>query len=86
MQTGGPEGQRTVEVLAKESGLGIAIASQHLKVLRAACLVESEKVELIVVYRLADQAVCEFFHTICVLAGSSLATGGGHAKQLTFQI
>jgi rhodanese-related sulfurtransferase len=67
------QGERTVEVLAKESGLTVANASQHLQVLRAARLVETEKVGLFVVYRLADQAVCEFFRSMRVLAESRLA-------------
>jgi len=62
-----------VEVLAKESGLAVANASQHLQVLRAARLVETEKEGLFVVYRLADPTVCEFFHTMRVLAESRLA-------------
>jgi rhodanese-related sulfurtransferase len=67
------QGPRTVEVLAKESGLTIANASQHLQVLRAARLVAAEKEGLYVIYRLADQTVCEFFRTMRVLAESRLA-------------
>jgi rhodanese-related sulfurtransferase len=67
------QGPRTVEVLSKESGLTIANASQHLQVLRAARLVEAEKEGLFVVYRLADQSVCEFFRAMRVLAESRLA-------------
>jgi rhodanese-related sulfurtransferase len=67
------QGERTVEVLAKESSLTLANASQHLQVLRAARLVEAEKKGLFVLYRLADQTVCEFFRTMRVLAESRLA-------------
>jgi rhodanese-related sulfurtransferase len=67
------QGPRTVEVLAKESGLTVANASQHLQVLRSARLVETEKEGLFVTYRLADPAVCEFFRTMRVLAESRLA-------------
>jgi rhodanese-related sulfurtransferase len=67
------QGERTVEVLAKESSLTVANASQHLQVLRAARLVETEKEGLFVIYRLADQTVCEFFRTMRVLAESRLA-------------
>ena len=67
------QGERTVEVLAKESGLTIANTSQHLQVLRAARLVEAEKAGLFVIYRLADQTVCEFFRGMRVLAESRLA-------------
>jgi len=67
------QGPRTVEVLAKETSLSVANASQHLQVLRTARLVDSEKEGLFVIYRLADQAVCEFFHAMRVLAESRLA-------------
>lgn len=67
------QGPRTVEVLAGETGLTIANASQHLQVLRAARVVETEKEGLHVTYRLADQTVCEFFHSMRVLAESRLA-------------
>jgi len=67
------QGERTVEVLAKESGLTTANASQHLQVLRAARLVAAEKKGLYVVYRLADQTVCEFFRAMRLLAESRLA-------------
>jgi len=67
------QGERTVDVLAKESGLTVANASQHLQVLRASRLVEAEKVGLFVTYRLADQAVCEFFRAMRILAESRLA-------------
>ena len=67
------QGERTVDVLAKESGLTVANASQHLQVLRTARLVEAEKVGLFVTYRLADNTVCEFFRTMRLLAESRLA-------------
>ena len=67
------QGPRTVEVLAKESGLTVANASQHLQILRAARLVGAEKEGLFATYRLADQTVCEFFLTMRVLAESRLA-------------
>jgi rhodanese-related sulfurtransferase len=67
------QGPRTVEVLAKESGLTVANASQHLQVLRSARLVETEKEGLFVTYGLADPAVCEFFRAMRVLAESRLA-------------
>ena len=67
------QGERTVESLANETGLTIGNASQHLQVLRAARLVETEKVGLYVTYRLADQMVCEFFRSMRVLAENRLA-------------
>ncbi len=67
------QGPRTVEVLAKESGLTVANASQHLQVLRSARLAETEKEGLFVTYRLADPAVCEFFRAMRLLAEGRLA-------------
>lgn len=67
------QAERSVEVLAKEAGLTVANASQHLQVLRAARLVEAEKLGLFVTYRLAEQAVCEFFRAMRLLAESRLA-------------
>jgi len=67
------QGPRTVEALAKESGLTVANTSQHLQVLRSSRLVETEKEGLYVTYRLADPAVCEFFRAMRVLAESRLA-------------
>jgi DNA-binding transcriptional ArsR family regulator len=54
-------GPRTVEALAGEAGLSVENASQHLRVLRAARLVEREKKGLYVEYRLADPAVARVF-------------------------
>jgi rhodanese-related sulfurtransferase len=54
------QGPRTVEALAKEAGLTLANASQHLKVLRQARLVEAEKRGVFVSYRVADRGVADF--------------------------
>jgi rhodanese-related sulfurtransferase len=51
------QGERTVEELAHEAALSVANASQHLRVLHEARLVESRKSGLYVYYRLADPAV-----------------------------
>ncbi len=67
------QGARTVEVLARETGLSIANTSQHLQVLRAARLVEADKEGQFVTYRMADEAVCRFFRMLRVLAESQLA-------------
>lgn len=70
------QGPRTVESLAKEAGLGSANASQHLKLLREARLVEAEKSGLFVTYRLADEQVCHFFLSLRSLAETRLAEIG----------
>lgn len=66
------QGPRTVEVLAREAGVTIANASQHLQVLRAARLVEAEKRGLYVEYRLANEEVCDFYLSLRGLAESRL--------------
>lgn len=70
------QGPRTVEALAREAGLGLANTSQHLKALREARLVESEKSGLFVTYRLADEQVCRFFRSLRLLAETRLAEIG----------
>ena len=64
---------RTVEALAREAGLSLANASQHLKVLRRARLVEAEKQGTYVTYRLADPAVDDFYGALRALAEKRLA-------------
>jgi rhodanese-related sulfurtransferase len=64
---------RTVEVLAGQAAISVANASQHLQVLRAARLVETEKKGLHVEYRLADDEVRSFFFALRGLAESRLA-------------
>ena len=76
------QGPRTVEALAKEAGLTVANASQHLQVLRSARLVEAEKQGLYVTYRLADVAVCEFFQKLRTLAELRLAEVESIVRQL----
>jgi len=51
------QGERTVEVLALASGLSVANASQHLKLLRGAGLVASRRAGKFVRYRIVDDSV-----------------------------
>ena len=67
------QGEKTVETLARETGLTLANASQHLQVLRAARLVDAEKEGLYVKYQLAGRMVCQFFRSMRVLAENRLA-------------
>ena len=55
------QGPHTVESLAAATGQSLANASQHLKVLRTARLVDAEKRGLYVIYRLAGTEVGDFF-------------------------
>src|SRR5579884_4071779 len=49
--------ERTVEALAQEAGLSVANASQHLQVLRSACLVQTRREGVSIYYRLASEGV-----------------------------
>lgn len=62
-----------MEALAKEAGLTLANASQHLKVLRQARLAEAEKRGIFVTYRVADDGVADFFGALRGLAERRLA-------------
>ena len=66
------QGPRTVEALAGEAAISVANASQHLKVLRAARLVEATKKGLYVEYRIADEEVDRFFLSLRGLARARL--------------
>ena len=67
------QGERTVEDLAREAALSIANASQHLRMLREARLVESRKAGLYVYYRLADPSVFELWRALCTVSETQLA-------------
>ncbi len=58
------QGERSVEDLARETTLSVANASQHLRVLRQARLVDARKEGLYVYYRLADPAVLELWRAL----------------------
>jgi rhodanese-related sulfurtransferase/DNA-binding transcriptional ArsR family regulator len=51
------QGEHSVEELAKETGMSVANASQHLQVLRAAQLVDVRREGVYIYYRLADERV-----------------------------
>lgn len=60
------QGERTVEGLAKETGMPIATASQHLQILRAARLVETRRAGVSIYYRLASESVSQLWLTLRV--------------------
>ena len=66
------QGERTVEILARETSLTVANTSQHLQVLKNSRLVEQEKKGLYVVYRPAPM-VCEFFFSMRQVAENRIA-------------
>lgn len=73
------QGERTVEVLAREANLSVANTSQHLQVLRGAHLAEAEKRGLHVVYRIAEPKVADLYHALRSLAETQLT----EVEQLT---
>lgn len=67
------QGPRTVERVADQAGISVANASQHLRLLHAARLVDAEKTGLYVEYRIADKRVCDFLVSLRGLAEARLA-------------
>ncbi len=66
------QGPRSVDALAALARLSEANASQHLKVLRAARLVEAEKAGVRVIYRLSSQEVVDFIRSLRTVAEARL--------------
>lgn len=67
------QGPRSVEALAAQTAISVANASQHLRVLRAARLVTSQRRGPFVHYRLADDEVGGFVVALRALAERRLA-------------
>jgi len=67
------QSERTVESLAGELGQSMANASQHLKVLRAAGLVDTRREGLFIHYRLADDEVIRLSGALRTVAEQRLA-------------
>lgn len=67
------QSERTVDSLAKETGLSMANASQHLIALKEAGLVLSRKAGLSVWYRLSDPSVFELMRAVRLVAERRLA-------------
>lgn len=66
-------GRRTVEELARQTGLSLANASQHLGVLRQAGLVTTHRQGTFVTYQLATPQVYELCRALRSLAATQLA-------------
>jgi rhodanese-related sulfurtransferase len=58
------QGEHCVEELARETGIPVANASQHLQVLRAAQLVDVRREGVYIYYRLADEQVFTLWQTM----------------------
>lgn len=67
------QGERSVDTLALASGLSMANASQHLKLLRAAGLVTSRRDGKNVLYRLANDEVLELLNATRRVAERNVA-------------
>jgi rhodanese-related sulfurtransferase/DNA-binding transcriptional ArsR family regulator len=67
------QGERTVEALAKLTGLSVANTSQHLRVMRQSGLVEARKDGLYVYYSIADDEIVRLLSSMRRLAESHLA-------------
>ena len=67
------QGERSVEVLARLTGLSVANASQHLQRLRRAGLVTARKSGQYVHYRLAEEAVVALLASLRGVAEANLA-------------
>ncbi len=66
------QGEKTVETLAEQAELNVKITSAHLKVLKAARLIENQRSGRYIYYRVADQAVVAFWAKFRDLAQSRL--------------
>ncbi len=62
------QGERTVESLAREAGLGVTTASAHLQVLKLSSLVKTRKEGTRVWYRLAGDDVATLFASLRTVA------------------
>ena len=67
------QGERTVETLARLSGMSVANTSQHLQTLRQSGLVSTRREGLYVHYRLAEPQVVLLVEVLGKLAASQLA-------------
>ncbi len=66
------QGEKTVETLAKEASISVKLTSSHLRELRMAHLVETERQGKNIHYRLADKSVADMWVQIHTLAEERL--------------
>src|SRR5437870_9475680 len=75
------QGERSVEALAREAELSVANASQHLKVLHAAHLVDTRRDGQRILYRLADPSVEALWQALRTTAEKQLAEVDAVARE-----
>jgi sulfide:quinone oxidoreductase len=78
------QGERSVESLARLTGMGVTNTSQHLQTLRAARLVEVRKEGTRSLYRVSDAAVCTFLYDMQRLARIRLGEADRIARGYAF--
>ncbi|OIQ98666.1 HTH-type transcriptional repressor CzrA [mine drainage metagenome] len=66
------QGEKTVETLAREASISLKLASSHLRELRMAHLVETERQGKNIYYRLADKSVADLWVQVHTLAEERL--------------
>ncbi|MGC2459197.1 MAG: metalloregulator ArsR/SmtB family transcription factor [Gallionellaceae bacterium] len=66
------QGEKTVETMAREASISVKLTSAHLRELRTASLVETERQGKNIRYRLADKAVADLWVQIHMLAEDRL--------------
>jgi rhodanese-related sulfurtransferase len=64
--------EKSVETLARETGMSVKLASAHLRALRAGRLVETRKDGKYVLYRLADSSVADLWVSLRSVAEERL--------------
>lgn len=77
------QGEKTVETLARDTAISMKLASAHLRELRAAHLVETERHGKHIHYRIANREVAEFWVAIRSLAEDRLVELKMALAQLT---
>lgn len=66
------QGEKTVEMLANEASISVKLTSSHLRELRTANLVQTERQGKNIYYRLADKSVADLWVQIHTLAEDRL--------------
>jgi rhodanese-related sulfurtransferase len=66
------QGEKTVESLASEASISVKLTSAHLRELRMAHLVETERLGKNIFYRLADKSVADLWVQVHTLAEDRL--------------
>jgi rhodanese-related sulfurtransferase len=66
------QGEKTVETLARDASISVKLASSHLRELRLAQLVETERHGKNILYRLADKSVADLWVQVHTLAEDRL--------------